>query len=193
MFETVPRRVTVYSVLDVIEGTIDLNAAAPRITDWLGSGYDWLLMRNARVTPRAGRRAVEVAQVRVNLARIECLIDEGEHVADERLLVPRSRARIDARFPSGLIVSGVISLPEGATWVTAVDMIDDDDRLKPLDEAILVWDGEALRRDVTAFVRLKGALYLREDEAGELVSALLGEGSSDAVRVEALGDAAPGG
>ena len=27
MFETVPRRVTVYSVLDVIEGTLDLTPA----------------------------------------------------------------------------------------------------------------------------------------------------------------------
>jgi hypothetical protein len=139
VFETVPRRVTVYSVLDVIEGTLDLNAGAPRITDWLQSGYDWLLLR-------------------------------------------------DARFPSGLIVSGLISLPEGATWVTAVDVIDDDDRLKPLEDSVLVWDGEALRRDVIAFVRLKAALYLREDEASELVSVLLGEASSGTVRAEPKAD-----
>ena len=189
MFETVPRRVTVYSVLDVIEGTIDLNAGAPRITDWLGSGHDWLLLRDARVTPRVGRRTVEVPQIRVNLARVECLVDEDDLVADERLFAPRTKTRIDARFPSGLIVSGLISLPEGATWVTAVDVIDDDDRLKPLEEAIVVWDGEALRRGVTALVRLKAALYLREDEDGELVAVLLGEGTSDAVRVAPKADA----
>jgi len=183
MFETVPRRVTVYSVLDVIEGTLDLNAGAPRISDWLQSGYDWLLLRDARVTPRGGTRTFDLPQIRVNLGRVECLIDEGEPVTDDRFLVPRTKTRIDARFPSGLIVSGLISLPEGATWVTAVDVIDDDDRLKPLEEALVVWDREALRRDVTAFVRLKAALYLREDAEGELVSAILGEGSSDTVRV----------
>lgn len=184
MFETVPRRVTVYSVLDVIEGTLDLNAGAPRITDWLQSGYDWLLLRDARVTPRAGRRTVEVPRIRVNLARVECLVDEEELTADQRFLAPRTRTRIDARFPSGLIVSGLISLPEGATWVTAVDVIDDDDRLKPLEAAIVVWDREALRRDVTAFVRLKAALYLREDVAGELIALILGEGTSETVGAE---------
>ena len=189
MFDTVPRRVTVYSVLDVIEGTIDLNAGAPRITDWLQGGVDGVLLRDARVTPRVGRRTVELPQIRVNLARVECLVDEGEPVTDERFLVTRTKVRIDARFPSGLIVSGLISLPEGATWVTAVDVIDDDDRLKPLEEAIVVWDGEALRRGVTALVRLKAALYLREDEDGELVSVLLGEGTSDAVRVAPKDDA----
>jgi hypothetical protein len=183
MFETVPRKVTLYSVLDVIEGTVELNAGAPRLTDWLASDRDWLLLRDARVTPRAGRRTVEVPEVRVNLARVECLVDAGEPVTDERFLVARVKVRIDARVPSGLIVSGLISLPEGATWVTAVDVIDDDDRLKPLEDATIVWDGEALQRGVTALVRLKAALYLREDEAGELVSVLLGEGTSDAVRV----------
>ena len=143
---------------------------------------------SSRVTPRIGRRTVEVPQIRVNLARVECLIDEGEPVTDQRFLAPRTKTRIDARFPSGLIVSGLISLPEGATWVTAVDVIDDDDRLKPLEDAILVWDGEALRREVIAFVRLKAALYLREDEAGELVSVLLGEASSGTVRAEAKAD-----
>jgi len=189
MFETVPRRVTVYSVLDVIEGTLDLNAGAPRISDWLQSGYDWLLLREARVTPRTGTRTFDLPQIRVNLGRVECLIDEGEPVTDDRFLVPRTKTRIDARFPSGLIVSGLISLPEGATWVTAVDVIDDDDRLKPLEEAIVVWDREALRRDVTAFVRLKAALYLREDAEGELVSVLLGEASTGAVRAEPRSDA----
>ncbi len=191
MFETVPRRVTVYSVLDVIEGTLDLNAGAPRITDWLQSGYDWLLLRDARVTPRAGGRTFELPQIRVNLARVECLVDEGELVTDERFLAPRTKARIDARFPSGLIVSGLISLPEGATWVTAVDVIDDDDRLKPLEEAIVVWDGEALRREVVAFVRLKAALYLRQDEEGEFIAVLLGERPPTSLRAEPDAGAGP--
>lgn len=176
MFETVPRRVTLYSVLDLIEGTIDLNAGAPRITDWLRAGYDWLVVRDARVTPLDTGRAVDVPMIRVNLARVECLVDEGEPVRDERLVAPRTRTRIDARFASGLIVSGLISLPEGATWLTAADVIDDDDRLKPLEDAIVVRDLRAVRRGVAAFVRLKAALYLREDVEGAFVErVILGE------------------
>jgi hypothetical protein len=175
MFETVPRRVTAYSVLDVIEGTLDLNAGAPRITDWLQSGYDWLVLREARVTPRGSDEAAELPRLRVNLARVECLIDEGEPVSDERFLAPRTKTRIDLRFPSGLIVSGLLSLPEGATWVTAMDVIDDDDRLKPLEESILVWDRQVVRSGVTAFVRLKAALYAREDANAEFIRRLVGD------------------
>jgi hypothetical protein len=175
MFETVPRRVTAYSVLDIIEGTLDLNAGAPRITDWLQSGYDWLVLREARVTPRGSDEAAELPRMRVNLARVECLIDEGEPVSDERFLAPRTKTRIDLRFPSGLIVSGLLSLPEGATWVTAMDVIDDDDRLKPLEESILVWDRQVVRSGVTAFVRLKAALYAREDVNGEFIRRLVGD------------------
>lgn len=169
MFETVPRRVTAFSVLDVIEGTLDLNAGAPRVSDWLQAGFDWLPLRDATVTPRANYRTVAVDLVRVNLARIECLVDEQEPVRDDRLLAPRTRVRIDARFPSGLIVSGTISIPEGATWSSAVDQIDDDDRLKPLEDAIIVWNRQAIRRGVTALVRLKAALYLREDADGRFI------------------------
>jgi len=175
MFETVPRRITAYSVLDIIEGTLDLNAGAPRITDWLQSGYDWLVLREARVTPRGSDEAAELPRMRVNLARVECLIDEGEPVGDERFLAPRTKTRIDLRFPSGLIVSGLLSLPEGATWVTAMDVIDDDDRLKPLEESILVWDRQVVRSGVTAFVRLKAALYAREDVNGEFIRRLVGD------------------
>jgi hypothetical protein len=175
MFETVPRRVTAYSVLDIIEGTLDLNAGAPRITDWLQSGYDWLVQREARVTPRGSDEAADLPRMRVNLARVECLIDEGEPVSDERFLAPRTKTRIDLRFPSGLIVSGLLSLPEGATWVTAMDVIDDDDRLKPLEESILVWDRQVVRSGVTAFVRLKAALYAREDANGEFIRRLVGD------------------
>ena len=169
MFETVPRRVTAFSVLDVIEGTLDLNAGAPRVSDWLQAGFDWLPLRDAVVTARATGRSVDVGMVRVNLARIECLVDEDEPVRDERMLAPRTRVRIDARFPSGLIVSGTIALPDGATWTTAVDQIDDDDRLKPLEDAIIVWNREVVRRDVAALVRLKAALYLREDPDGRFI------------------------
>ena len=176
MFETMPRRVTIYSLLDVVEGTIDLNAAAPRLTDWLAGGFDWLVLREARVTPRGSSRVVDVPLIRVNVARVECLVDEGEHVRDERLVAPRTLTRIDARFSSGLIVSGEISLPEGATWLTAVDVIDDDDRLKPLGSALLVDGGRVIRRDVTAFVRLKAALYLHQDDANELMARLVDEG-----------------
>lgn len=175
MFETVPRRVTAYSVLDVIEGTLELNAGAPRITDWLQSDYDWLVLHEVRVTPRGSDEAVDLPRMRVNLGRVECLIDEGEPVADDRFHVPRTKARIDLRFPSGLIVSGLLSLPEGATWVTAMDVIDDDDRLKPLERSILVWDREVLRSDVTAFVRLKAALYAREDADGAFIRRLVGD------------------
>ncbi len=85
------------------------------------------------------------------------------------MLAPRTRVRIDARFPSGLIVSGTIALAEGATWSTAVDQIDDDDRLKPLEDAVLVWNRQVVRRGVAALVRLKAALYLREDADGRFV------------------------
>lgn len=176
MFETVPRRVTAYSVLDVIEGTLDLNAGAPRVSDWLQAGFDWLVLRDAVVTPRATGLGTEVELIRVNLARIECLVDEDEPVNDDRLLAPRVKARIDARFPSGLLVSGLISLPEGATWTSAVDVIDDDDRLKPLEDAIIVWNREPLRRGVTALVRLKAAMYLREDVGAQFIErVILGE------------------
>lgn len=175
MFETVPRRVTIYSVLDIIEGTLDLNAGAPRISDWLQSDYDWLVLHEARVTPRGSAEAADLPRMRVNLARVECLVDEGEPVGDERFLAPRTRTRIDLRFPSGLIVSGLLSLPEGATWVTAMDVIDDDDRLKPLEESILVWDRRVLRSGVTAFVRLKAALYAREDVDGAFIRGLVGD------------------
>lgn len=176
MFETVPRRVTAFSVVDVIEGTLDLNAAAPRVSDWLQTGHDWLPLRDARVRPRANANVVDIDLVRVNVARIECLVDEDDLVRDDRQLAPRVKVRIDARFPSGLIVSGLISLPEGATWSTAVDLIDDDDRLKPLEDAIVVWNREPLRRGVTALVRLKAALYLREDEGARFIErVILGE------------------
>ena len=175
MFETVPRRVTAYSVLDVIEGTLELNAGAPRITDWLQSDYDWLVLHDERATPRGSDEATELSQMRVNLARVECLVDEGRLATDERFLVPRTKTRIDLRFPSGLIVSGLLSLPEGATWVTAMDVIDDDDRLKPLEAAVLVWDREVLRSGVTAFVRLKAALYAREDVDGAFIRQLVGD------------------
>ncbi len=112
--------------------------------------------------------------MRVNLARVECLIDEGEPVGDERFLAPRTKTRIDLGFPSGLIVSGLLSLREGATWVTAMDVIGDD-RLKPLEESILVWDRQVVRSGVTAFVRLKAALYAREDVNGEFVRRLVGD------------------
>lgn len=175
MFETVSRRVTAYSVLDVIEGTLALNAGAPRITDWLQSDYDWLVLHDVRVTPRGSDQATELPLMRANLARVECLVDEGDSVTDERFHVPRTKTRIDLRFPSGLIVSGLLSLPEGATWVTAMDVIDDDDRLKPLEAAVLVWDREVLRSGVTAFVRLKAALYAREDDDGAFIRQLVGD------------------
>lgn len=173
MFETIPRRVTVYSVLDVVAGTVDVNAAAPRLTDWLAGGHDWLLLRDATLTPRGQTVAVDIPLIRVNLARIECLVDEGEYVHDERFVAPRSTTRIDARFPSGLIVAGDISLPEGATWVTAVDVIDDDDRLKPLENAMVIDQRRVVRRDVTALVRLKAALYLHEETGAGLVDGIV--------------------
>jgi hypothetical protein len=176
MFESTPRRVTAYSLLDVVEGIVDINAAAPRLSDWLAGGYDWLILREARVMPRANDRVVDVPLVRVNLARVECLIDEDEHVKDERFVAPRTLARIDARFPSGLMVSGNISLPQGATWLTAVDVIDDDDRLKPLTDAFLIDGGRVVRRDVTALVRLKAALYLHEEDGSRLLPRFLEEG-----------------
>jgi len=175
MFETTPRRVTIYSLLDVVEGTVDLNAAAPRLTDWLAGGFDWLVLRDARVMPRGSSRVVDIPLIRVNVARVECLIDEDEHVRDERFVAPRTLTRIDARFSSGLIVSGDISLPEGATWITAVDVIDDDDRLKPLGNALLVDGGRVIRRDVTALVRLKAALYLHQDADNQLIARLVEE------------------
>jgi hypothetical protein len=175
MFQTVPRRVTAYSVLDTIEGTVELNAGAPRMSDWLQSDFDWLVLHDVRVTPRGTDESAELSRMRINLARVECLIDEGESVGDERFMAPRTKTRIDLRFPSGLIVSGLLSLPEGATWVTAMDIIDDDDRLKPLEAAVLVWDRRLLRSGVTAFVRLKAALYAREDPDGELIRSLVGD------------------
>ncbi len=85
-------------ILDVVEGIVDINAAAPRLTDWLASGYDWLVLRDATVTPRATGLRMEVPLVRVNLARVECLVDEDDHVRDERFVVPRVPARIDTRL-----------------------------------------------------------------------------------------------
>ena len=179
MFETVPRRVTVYSLLDVVEGTLDLNAAASRLTDWLGGGHDWLVLRDARLTNSANPQGVEIPLVRVNLARVECLIDEDDHVPDEGFLGPRTNVRIDARFPSGLIVSGDIALPEGATWMTAVDVIDDDDRLKPLANAQLIVDRRVAREGVTALVRLKAAVYLHEETGTGVVARLLAEAAGE--------------
>jgi hypothetical protein len=179
MFETVPRRVTVYSLLDVVEGTVDLNAAAPRLTDFLGGGHDWLVLRDARVTPRGADRGVDLPLVRVNLARVECLVDEDDHVRDERFVSPRTPVRIDARFPSGLIVSGDISLPEGATWMTAVDVIDDDDRLKPLAGAQVIIDRRVVREGVTALVRLKAALYLHEETGTGVIARLVAEAAAE--------------
>jgi hypothetical protein len=195
MFETAPRRVTVYSVLDIIEGTVDLSAGAPRISDWLQSGHDWLVLNDVRVTPRGSDEAVELPRMRVNLARVECLVDEGEAIGDQRFLAPRTKTRIALRFPSGLIVSGLLSLPEGATWVTAMDVIDDDDRLKPLETSFLVWDRRVIRSAVTAFVRLKAALYAREDANGEVVRRLVGDvpGLDDAPATHAPPPAPPAG
>lgn len=175
MFETVPRRVTVYTFLDVVEGTVDLNAAGARLTDWLGGGHDWLVLRDAIVTPRGRDLAVDVPLVRVNLASVECLVAEDDHVGDVSPAARWVPARIDARFPSGLIVSGDIALPEGATWVTAVDVIDDDDRLKPLANASLIRDRQVVRSGVTALVRLKAAAYLHEETGHEVVSRLVEE------------------
>lgn len=179
MFETVPRRVTVYSLLDVVEGTVDLSAAASRLTDWLAGGHDWLVLRDARLTNRANPQGVEIPSIRVNLARVECLIDEDDQVRHEGFLGPRTNVRIDARFPSGLIVSGDIALPEGATWMTAVDVIDDDDRLKPLANAQLIVDRRVAREGVTALIRLKAAVYLHEETGTGVVARLLAEAAAE--------------
>ena len=94
-------------------------------------------------------------------------------------MAPRTPVRIDARFSSGLIVSGDISLPEGATWMTAVDVIDDDDRLKPLANAQVIVDRRVVREDVTALVRLKAALYLHEETGTGVIASLLAEAAAE--------------
>ena len=190
MFEIASRQVTIYSLLDMVEGTAELNAAAPRLTDWLAGGRDWLVLHDARVTARDTGRVVEIPLLQCNIARMECMIDEGEYVSDERLVAPRTRARINARFPSGLIVSGNISLPDGATWATSVDIIDDDDHLKALVGALIIDGGRVVRRDVTALVRLKAALFLHEDEDGGLIATIAGNGFSE---VGSLEVGSPGG